>query len=221
MDIKYSKALIFDLDDTLYKERTYLESAFLEIAEIIAGIINENSNIILEEMLQLFNNDKEVFNTVLMKFKCNLSSKQLVTTYRKHKPKIQLPIEQRCVLDTLLKMRIPMGLLTDGRSEQQRNKIKALGVAQYFEKIVISEEFGSEKPCEKNYLVFEDFFKAEKYIYIGDNTKKDFISPNKLAWDSICLFDNGLNIHKQDFTLPNSYLPKHKVFNFQEILDII
>ena len=59
MDIKYSKALIFDLDDTLYKERTYLESAFLEIAEIIAGILNENSNIILEEMLQLFNNDKE------------------------------------------------------------------------------------------------------------------------------------------------------------------
>ena len=27
--------------------------------------------------------------------------------------------------------------------------------------------------------------------------EKDFIAPNKLGWTTVCLLDNGMNIHKQ------------------------
>lgn len=221
MITKHNTALIFDLDDTLYKEKSYLESAFEEISRNISISVKESSHVILEEMLRLFNNNEEVFNSIIEKFNPNLSFQQLISIYRKHKPKIQLPIEQRRVLETLFDMKIPLGLLTDGRSEQQRNKIKALDIEKYFQKIIISEEFGSMKPCKENYIVFEEFFKTKKYIYIGDNTKKDFVSPNKLGWDSICLIDNGLNIHKQDFLLPKFHLPKYRISNFKEILNLI
>jgi putative hydrolase of the HAD superfamily len=43
-----------------------------------------------------------------------------------------------------------LGLLTDGRSRTQRNKIRALGVEKWIDEIVISEEFGSAKPNERN-----------------------------------------------------------------------
>ena len=60
-----------------------------------------------------------------------------------------------------------------------------------------------------------------KYYYIGDNTKKDFIAPNKLGWETICLRDNGLNIHQQNFNLDSSFLPKYMINNLAEIVKIV
>jgi len=112
--------------------------------------------------------------------------------------------------------------LTDGRSVQQRNKIEALNLNQWFTEIVISEEFGSEKPNINNYTHFENTFGHGNYYYIADNLSKDFISPNKLNWTTICLKDSGQNIHKQNAEiLDDIYLPKHTISSFKRILDII
>ena len=81
--------------------------------------------------------------------------------------------------------------------------------------IIVSEEFGSEKPDERNYLYF-----SEK-LYVGDNPQKDFLAPNRLGWETICLLDNGENIHCQDFSLPVEYLPHYKIRAFDEILGIL
>ena len=102
--------------------------------------------------------------------------------------------------------------MTDGYSVTQRNKIKALDIENIFDLIVISEEFGFEKPNPKNFEVFDKFNTIEKY-YIGDNTSKDFIAPNTLGWTTICLLDNGKNIHMQDFNKELIYLPKIKINN--------
>ena len=94
------------------------------------------------------------------------------------------------------------------------NKIRALGLDQYFDDdmIVISESFGSEKPCEENNRYFmKKFPECSDFTYVGDNPKKDFLASNSLCWKTICLFDDGLNIHKQDFSLPKDYLPQKKV----------
>ena len=46
---------------------------------------------------------------------------------------------------------ITIGIITDGRSIQQRSKLEALGLYEYTNQVVISEEIGSEKPNLKNY----------------------------------------------------------------------
>ena len=56
------------------------------------------------------------------------------------------------------------------------------------------------------------------YTYIGDNIIKDFISPNALGWRTICLKDDGRNIHQQDFGLAEEYLPKITVGSLNELL---
>jgi putative hydrolase of the HAD superfamily len=58
---------------------------------------------------------------------------------------------------------------------------------------------------------------AVNYIYIADNPKKDFITPNKLGWTSICLLDKGQNIHKQFFTNSIDYDPQYIINSFNEI----
>lgn len=218
MTNKPSIAVIFDLDDTLYKEIDFLKSAFSIIAHGISLEVQKDKKAVYEKMLELYNSKQNVFEGILNVYKTSLTIDELLTSYRNHKPNIRLSSEVIEVLDILKKKKIPLGLLTDGRSVQQRNKIEALKLAKYFSEIIISEEFGSEKPCIDNYIYFEKKFCAKKYFYIGDNVKKDFISANKLNWKTIKLRDNGLNIHKNKETNYNKqYLADYNIDSFSEI----
>ena len=113
-----------------------------------------------------------------------------------------------------------MGIITDGRSVTQRNKIEALGLEDTFDDIIISEEFGSSKPSEENYLYFEKKYGNSNFTYIGDNTVKDFVTPNSLGWNTLCLLDDGNNIHKQNLDLNPDYLAKKNFSSFKELIDI-
>ena len=39
---------------------------------------------------------------------------------------------------------------------------------------------------------------CQNLTYVGDNLKKDFIAPNMLGWLTVCLKDDGRNIHRQE-----------------------
>lgn len=112
-----------------------------------------------------------------------------------------------------------LGIISDGRSLQQRNKINALGLPQYFDgrNIIISEVFGHQKPDPAAYRFFMEAYPAEAYVYVGDNTKKDFLAPNRLGWETVCLLDDGTNIHPQDFSLEKDFLPKRCIRRLSEM----
>jgi len=191
--------VIFDLDDTIFPEIEYLRSAYKEIAKYIEEKTKEN---IYHNLLNIYNQKGNAFKWILERYKdqvpdCNLDL--LLSIYRSHIPEITMKKETSLFLETLYNKKVKMGIITDGRSITQRSKLKALGIATYFSEIIISEEFGSEKPEANNYLFFEKKYPGYSFYYIGDNTFKDFIIPQKLGWKMICLKDEGYNIHKQDF----------------------
>ncbi len=221
MATKNNVHVIFDLDDTLYNEIDYLKSAFLEIAFLISEKANIDNALLFDKMLDFYFNKLNVFVEIIKFSKVSLTVSNLLSIYRNHVPNIELLSDRKEILDSLKSKGCKMGLLTDGRSEQQRNKIEALNIEHYFEGIVISEEFGSEKPNESNYLYFEKLFGKGNYIYVADNTSKDFLSPNKLGWSSICILDNGNNIHKQDFGLEEKYKPQFTLGNFSDLIKIL
>ena len=68
-----------------------------------------------------------------------------------------------------------------------------------------------------NYKILDRIYHNKKLIYVADNPVKDFLAPNSLNWNTICLIDNGLNIHTQEFDLNIDYLPKSKVNHLTEI----
>lgn len=222
MILETNNVVVFDLDDTLYNEVDFLKSAYKEISIKIAVEINVSNEIVYEDMLEYFYAKKNVFEDILLKYNSHLSVLELLNLYRNHKPQINLSEDKIEVLNFFKSKHVSLGLLTDGRSVQQRNKIEALNLNQWFTEIVISEEFGSEKPNINNYTHFENTFGHGNYYYIADNLSKDFISPNKLNWTTICLKDSGQNIHKQNAEiLDDIYLPKHTISSFKNILDII
>ena len=219
MDIKINDNpfLVFDLDDTLYSEFSYLKSAFKYIADLLEPKIQFN---IFSQMVEKYKTGENVFTWILLTYKqlegTKFTNDFFLNIYRTHSPEINLYKDAYDFLKNIRQKNIPAGIITDGRSITQRNKLKALGLQDYFKEVIISEEFGSEKPSPKNYTYYEELYPGKKFFYFGDNLKKDFISPLELGWKCICLQDRGDNIHSQPLmNLPtNVFLAK----KFDQIL---
>jgi len=209
MILPSSKIFVFDLDDTLYSERNFEKSGIefvyhnLSIKHISLETILNNRENWIEQIIDGSNNQ--------------ITLQIVLDIYRNHFPSIQLYNDAKVFLEKLLSQGIEMSLITDGRSITQRNKLRALGIESFFKNIVISEEVNSEKPSEYNFRMVMYNKIAENYIYIADNPKKDFITPNKLGWTSICLLDRGHNVHEQVFTNSIEYNPHFKIKSFNEI----
>ncbi|AJH15299.1 HAD family hydrolase [Myroides profundi] len=212
--MKDKKVVVFDLDDTLIKEIHYLESAYKEIA----SKVDPNNASLFDKMLVLYYRGENVFKWLTEEYSTAEVS-QLLDWYRNHLPTLNLVEGAKELLSYCKEQKWILGLITDGRSITQRNKLKAIGLVDYFDLVIVSEEFGSMKPKFANFEVFNQF-EGVKY-YIGDNVKKDFITPNKLGWISICVKDDGNNIHKQDFLVEEKLLPQYKVDTLYNVLELI
>lgn len=213
--------VVFDLDDTLYKEIDYLRSAYRYIACQLAGDDAEREEI-FGTLYGAYKEGRDAFAALMERYNDKAMTKEtLLHWYRTHKPQISLTDGCEGFLSVLVAKGCRLGIITDGRTVTQLNKIEALGLHSLIadEDIVISERFGSEKPSPRNYLYFMNKYGAEaRYYYIADNTAKDFIAPNRLGWTTVCLKDNGQNVHKQDLSLPDDFLPKYMVEEFGDSL---
>ena len=209
--------LIFDLDDTLYKEIDFLKSGYREIVEAIGHPEA------FDFMLDSYFHGENVFQSVIDKYNLPYTVEQLLVIYRNHKPCISLAPSTVATLDELKASGTIMCLLTDGRSVTQRNKIEALGLARWFspDDILISEEFGHSKPSMACYQYFLDRFPDAEFVVIGDNPAKDFVIPNKFGWKTISLLDDGRNIHKQKRMVDNEYNPAYQINQLKALVDYI
>ena len=215
-----SRVVVFDLDDTLYKEQDYLHSAYRDIAAQIESRYGLEG--VFDQMLRWWQEGENVFQHLIDAYGLDMTVDDLLTLYRSHVPAIRFDEETKHLLDYLHRIAV-IGLITDGRSLTQRHKIEALGLSAYMdeEDILISEETGYEKPSEVPYRHFMARYPARTYCYIGDNPAKDFVAPDRLGWTSICLLDDGRNIHPQDFRHLTEGQTLCEVTHISEIENII
>lgn len=192
-----SKAVIFDLDDTLYDEKDYVRSGFSAVAKELPMI-----NQVESKLWSAFEQKLPAIDAVL---KCEgvwteELSRQCLEIYRNHKPCISLREDARDLLQKLRQDSKYLGIITDGRPEGQRNKIKALEVEPLVDSIIITDELGGmnfRKPNKKSYEIMQQRCNVEfqRMTYVGDNLKKDFVSPRYLGMLGIYFKNkNGLYV---------------------------
>lgn len=170
-------AVIFDLDDTLYSEKQYIRSGYKKIAEYF------NIPDMEEEMWNCFENGGKAIDEVLKAHGLISKKEQALYIYRFQEPKISLYSGVGELLIRIKKKK-KIGIITDGRPEGQRAKLKALNIN--VDKMIITDELGGAEYRKPNPKAFEIMQKElntefEKMVYIGDNIKKDFIAPQKLG----------------------------------------
>ena len=210
------EAVIFDLDDLLYKEFDFVRSGYWAISQLVSNCPKKLFNIM---MAQYFLGNPVIDWLIKDYFKSesDYSKEELLAVYRNHSPDISINADVLNILNRLKDNENPMGLVTDGRGLTQRNKIKALGLENWINEFSISEETGFQKPSAKPFLYFMEKFKVSNFVYIADNYNKDFIAPNQLGWRTIALADNGLNVHTMNEQLDPIYLPSEVIASFREL----
>jgi putative hydrolase of the HAD superfamily len=167
-------------------------------------------------MFSFYRNNENVFEILSSKF--SFEKQLLIEMYRNHIPNINLFNGVLDIIDAIKAKDGKIGIITDGRSKTQMAKIKALGIINLIDKIVISEDLGTEKPNLNNFKAIETRFSDCTYWYIADNLKKDFIAPNVLGWKTICLIDNGKNIHYQSFKyMDKEHRPEAFIQSYKEV----
>ncbi len=78
----------------------------------------------------------------------------------------------------------PVGFITNGFQETQRKKIEMLGLEQYSDIFIISEEIGVMKPHSKVFDLATDESGTERsqILYVGDSYSSDIIGGKNAGW---------------------------------------
>ena len=183
--------IVFDMDDTLYPESSFVLSALAETgkyAEDRWGYQHFQSTLeklfLQGEKTHLF--QKAAQHNQSPEFQPSQID-ELLNFYRNHKPRSLPWYPDALEIVPQLARQFSLGLISDGYLPVQSNKANALGVQRWFKEIIFTEELGRMhwKPAPTSFNLMMQRFPGEKFTYIGDNPRKDFVAPRQLGWKTI------------------------------------
>lgn len=199
------KVIFFDLDDTLHDHQKPFTDSFKQVfpsfnQEIPMDSVYKNfryysdvlwenyirKEITLEEMrTQRTIKTLQYYDVEITEETAN----QFQQMYESALHTIELYPEVPQLLTKLAKMGYELGIITNGPTLHQSNKIKSLGLTKYFEndRIFISEAVGIAKPDPKIFHTAAEKFSCspENFLYIGDSWANDIVGAHQAGWQSI------------------------------------
>lgn len=185
------KAIVFDMDDTLYPERDFVLSGFQAVAAWASVNLGISESIGSATLFQLYsegvrNNTFDRWLTIH-----GIETEivpELLDIYRQHPPNIS-PFPEAIDLLKTLAQSYQIGLVSDGYLAVQQRKWKALGLESFFDAVVFSDSLGREnwKPSMAPFkLVLDRLNISPQFsVYIGDNPRKDFFGARQLGMYTI------------------------------------
>ena len=179
------KGVIFDLDDTLYSEKEYIKSGYKAVSDYLGGEYED-------KLWAFFEAKKPAIDELMRDLGREDEKAEVLKVYRSHKPDIH-PYSGVAEMITELKEKgIKVGIITDGRPEGQRNKLKSLDLD--IDDVIITDELGGvqfRKPCDIAFRIMATRWRLNPadIVYVGDNPAKDFQAPQQLGMRCI-LFKN-------------------------------
>lgn len=183
--------IIFDLDDTLYEERTYVESGFRAVATMGEKRFGWDSEVSFRLMVKILNQEGRgsIFDDWLRSHECYSQDlvEECVHVYRHHQPKLQLYPKASELLARL--SGFSLYIVTDGNETVQQNKVDALSLTPLFKKIFITYRYGIEyaKPSTHCFQMIREKEKCswQDMWYVGDNPAKDFVNLKPLGVNTV------------------------------------
>lgn len=206
------KVIVFDMDDTLYDQMMPFRQAYKQI-------FGNRFDVNVDKLFQL---SRKHSDELFLPSQRGEISMEEVFIYRIQKAfedmniaitddealqfqKLyeygQAHIEMREKIPEILtvcKKKKKLGLISNGPSEHQWNKIKQLGVLEWIERehIFISADLNMAKPDAAIFLYVSDYFKVkpEQCLYIGDNYYNDVVGAKNAGWKVIWLNQHNYKI---------------------------
>jgi putative hydrolase of the HAD superfamily len=149
------RAVLFDLDDTLYPASRFVASGFGAVADYLARVYNLDRSAVHQTLMAA------PVSARGRELQCCVSRfglpaalvPELVEIIRNHEPSLMLPRMSSGVL-TLLRRNWKLAVVTNGPPQIQARKIAALGLAPLVDLVIYANEHGSGagKPDREPFL---------------------------------------------------------------------
>ena len=184
------KAVIFDLDGTLYNDVPYIDQGFVAVARKIKKDFYLNSKqgaAVLKKMRNLYQvNDRvRIFNRVLEHFFPGFTpkeinayvEKELLYFYKLYPRKVSLNAQAKDIFKYLRQRKVLIGLVTQGNPVDQTKKLFELKAMDLFDAIEISGHYPASKGKPDPFM-FQRVLRRLKVspkeaIYVGNDLIKD------------------------------------------------
>jgi putative hydrolase of the HAD superfamily len=185
------KAIVFDLDDTLYPQIDFKRSGFRAVADWLTSRIDMDRKVIVDKLEGILDDYGPsypwMFNRLIERTSIPKAYlPDMIEVFIGHSPAIDC-FDGVVPMITRLGKKYRLGILTDGRRTVQQGKIAALGLASMVDAVLCSDALGLEKPASELFAWFERQFSmaGNKLLYVGDNPFKDFIGARQREWATV------------------------------------
>ena len=209
MDDPAYDAVLFDLDGTLVSEREGVERSRAAVAALIRGHGHDVSDAQYSRAAQQAIDDalaanhgswpatfsrQEAIRRALIAndVPADLAPPCEHVYKRERMANLALLPDARAVLD-LAQARGPLGLITNGDSAEQREKLRRCALTEYFDPLVISDDLGVSKPEP---AIFAQALNAlgipaQRAVYIGNSYANDVEGGAAVGLNTIWLNERG------------------------------
>ncbi|MBC7343369.1 MAG: HAD-IA family hydrolase [Clostridia bacterium] len=193
------RAVLFDLDDTLYPEIAFVKSGFravshaFETPEFSASFLYSRlESLFLEDRKHVFDHLAcEIVSVVRhgagtnedLELEIKGLAESMLWCYRNHEPTITLHEDAQRTVTVLKQRGYAVGIITDGLHEVQKRKVAALKLNELADIIIYTDELGPNrqywKPSPKAFVLAVERLRLSPWevYYVGDNPEKDFGGP--------------------------------------------
>ena len=224
------KAVIFDIDDTLYDQlepfRTAYEEVFGGRFEIdMQGLFaarSRRSNEVFEAAMAGEISMDEMFiyrgQKAFADMGVEITPQEALDfqhAYERSQERITLSDTMKEVLEVCKNAGFLLGILTNGPAQHQRKKVQILGTDRWIspQHVIISAECGVSKPDAAIFRCAQEKLgvSAGDCIFIGDSFENDIIGAKRAGWQAVWL--NKLRRNVSDGT----HRPDHTVYDEAEL----
>jgi HAD superfamily hydrolase (TIGR01549 family) len=206
------KAILFDVDDTLFDRRNaqlmVLDVIARELCDVFVGVdwqamvdaFQESDRITLLEFYRDIPTTKNVRVRRAQVFLDLLSLDEthaaaIAELYVRVYPRMNAPVDGAVAVVEALSRRFQLGIISNGLPDVQYRKLETLGLRQHFDCIVLSEELGIRKPDPRIFWHATGLLgrEPEECLYVGDSYTTDVVGA-KEAGLPVCWF-NPAGLH--------------------------
>ena len=220
------KAVIFDLDNTLYDETDYIYAAYRGVARFLSNRCRFSEEELYTKLVSDLKKKGSLYPRLFNDLVADLGLDQslvpdILSLYAGVDVPISLFAESEATLLTLRQLGMKLALVTNGGTKTQRNKVRLLDVEKYFEVIVYSRE--TEGALEKPHPeVYEETLKklgtrAENVLCVGDNPYTDFLGAKKLRMRTLRLLRGEF----RDVHLSDEYEAEYVLNSLEGLFEVL
>ena len=197
-----SIGLVFDVDDTLYEQIVPFENAYKSLFDMDIDMeqfyilsrhysdmkfeASRNGEITMDEYhiyrIQEAARDLGVLIT-------DEQALDMQKEYKKNQQKLQMSNTTIGILELVKENDVKLGIITNGPSEHQWSKVKALGVERWIDKenIIVSGDYSINKPDVRIFEIMQEKLQLpiDSLYYIGDSLENDIVGANNAGWKAI------------------------------------